>query len=116
MDLLVSRPPPGDQDKVDAEEDGSVLQLLVLTPTEEGPRLPTAPASRPRIAAALVDKCLGLLMCLLALRIPCFFIVIGIAQVRDACHTKDCSILRSVNNEKPLPIIRCCYTQCRRQR
>lgn len=69
---------PSDPDKPDAEEDSSVLQLLVLTPTEErkfgeAPRRQAAQAATPKYKVAL-----GVL---LRLQVPFFIIALGIVQV-----------------------------------
>lgn len=85
LQLLAGRPLPGaeDLDKVDVEEDSSVLQLLVLTPTDERADAPkdgvVGAAGRPLLWGALKGRraCAGLLR----LRVPYFFILVGIVQV-----------------------------------
>ncbi|KAK3921026.1 Protein rhomboid [Frankliniella fusca] len=94
LQLLAGRPLPlpgvGDQDKVDVEEDSSVLQLLVLTPTDERPSsAPKGPVPKdsggagrppppPPWGVVKGRKAFG---ALLRLRVPYFFILVGIVQV-----------------------------------
>lgn len=78
----------GDPDKLDVEEDSSVLQLLVLTPTEErkfgdAPRrcVATARSLARQTTAATTSKYKTALGVLLRLRVPFFIIALGIVQV-----------------------------------
>ncbi|XP_034230557.1 uncharacterized protein LOC117639216 [Thrips palmi] len=83
LQLLAGQPSGGEQDKPDVEEDSSVLQLLVLTPTEERKfgEAPRRPGACLPTAAATTSKYKTALGVLLRLRIPYFIIALGIVQV-----------------------------------